>query len=124
MPCLTCLTCVLQVRQSRQSNFSTVAKMEAFTFTTYNIVIAVFSILTFLSNFASLIYIRSNFDTKQVYFYILSLDAIIVMMTTLISMISFFTIDLGAVSCSVLFFGSSVTVLTSPLGNFLISFTR
>ena len=122
MPYLTCLTCVLQVRQ--HSNFSTVAKMEAFTFTTYNIVIAVFSILAFLSNFASLIYVRSNFDTKQIYFYILSLDAIIVMMTTLISMISFFTIDLGAVSCSVLFFGSSVTVLTSPLGNFLISFTR
>ena len=103
-------------------NVSAIPKMEAFT--AYNIVIAVFSILAFLSNLSSLIYLRSNFDTKQVYFYILSLDAIITMMATVISMITFFAIDLGTVACSVLSLGSSVTVLTSPLANFLISFIR
>ena len=94
----------------------------------YNIVNAIFSCIAFLSNLGSLIYIIKSFDIKQSFFYILCLDAVVVMTSAFISLIMFSIAisgeTLGEMSCSFLFVGSQITVLTSPMCNFMVSFIR
>ena len=52
----------------------------------YNIVNIIFSCIAFFSNFGSLIYIIKSFDIKQSFFYILCLDAVVVMASAFISL--------------------------------------
>ena len=45
----------------------------------YNTIILIFSVITFLSNLGSLVYITKTFDIKQSFFYIFCMDAITLM---------------------------------------------
>ena len=98
------------------------------TFTGYDIVTTIFSTLAFFSNLGSFIYIVRSFNTKQSFFHILCLDAIVVMGAALISLvmssIAFSGEVLDKVSCSFLVFGTQITVLTSPICNLMVSFIR
>ena len=101
-------------------------KME--TLIIYNIINTIFSCIAFLSNLGSLIYIIKSFDIKQSFFYILCLDAIVVMTSAFISLIMFAIAisgeTLDEISCSFLFMGSQITVFTSPMCNFMVSYIR
>ena len=92
----------------------------------YNICLAVFSSIAFLSNLRSLIYIYQTFDVKQCLYYILFLEAIVAMVATFISVIVFSiatTSDShGEFFCSGLFVASQLSSFTSSLCNFMISF--
>ena len=102
------------------------AKME--TFFWYNICTSLFSGFAFLSNLASLIYIKKTFDTKQTLYHILSLDAQVTLASATISLVMFCIIgsshNFDELSCSLLFLGSAITVMTSPLCNFMVSMIR
>ena len=102
------------------------SKME--TLIIYNIINTIFSCIAFLSNLGSLIYIIKSFDIKQSFFYILCLDAILVMISAFVSLIMFSIAisgkTLDEISCSFLFMGSQITVLTSPMCNFMVSYIR
>ena len=108
----------------RENNFF--PKME--TLVQYNIVILVFSAMGFFCNLGSLIYIIKTFDTKQSFFHILCMDAIVVMLATLVTfIISALAISgqhMGELSCSFLAFGAAITTLTSPLNFLMISLIR
>ena len=101
-------------------------KME--TLIIYNIINTIFSCIAFLSNLGSLIYIIKSFDIKQSFFYILCLDAILVMISAFVSLIMFSIAisgkTLDEISCSFLFMGSQITVFTSPMCNFMVSYMR
>ena len=94
----------------------------------YNIIILIFSALAFFCNLGSLIYIIKTFDIKQSFFHIFCMDALVVMSSTFISFVlSALAISgqkLEEFSCSVLFFGFSITVLTSPMTFQMISIIR
>ena len=94
----------------------------------YNICCAIFSTIAFLSNLASFIYIKKSFDTSKCLYFILSLDAMVVMTVALMAMIMFSSATLQTNCdpwfCSVLFFASQITALTSPMCNFMISYIR
>ena len=98
------------------------------TLTIYNIITTIFSSFAFFSNFGSLIYIIKSFDTKQSFFHILCLDAMLVMGSALISLIMFSVAISGevldGVSCSFLLFGTQIPVFTSPTCNLMVSFIR
>ena len=101
-------------------------KME--TLLLYNTIILIFSAIAFFCNLGSLIYIIKTFDIKQSFFHIFCMDALIVMGSTFISfLMSALSIsgqNLKEFSCSVLFFGFSITVLTSPMTFQMISIIR
>ena len=94
----------------------------------YNIVILIFSAIAFFCNLGSLIYIIKSFDTKQSFFHILWMDAIVVMGSALISLIMSVVALSGQMleefSCSFLFLGASITILTSPMCFLMISVIR
>ena len=98
------------------------------TFTIYNIVLFIFSILACASNVVSLIYIRNTFDIKQCLHYILCLDAIIVIVSTLTTIIMFtiffITLNFDSLTCFIFFDGTCITLLTGPFCNLMISFIR
>ena len=99
------------------------------TFFWYNICTSVFSSLAFLSNLGSLIYIKKTFDTQQSLYHILSLDAQVTLVSVVISLAMFgITVTkhnfYDELSCSVLFLGSAITTITSPLCNFMVSLIR
>ena len=102
-------------------------KMEA-TFFFYNIVACISSILAFLTNLCSLVYIKNTFDTRQSLYHILILDTKVVMVSAVIYLVWFFVnladYQCEKISCSFLFLGSTITVLTSPLCNFMVSYIR
>ena len=94
----------------------------------YNLIILIFSVITFLSNLGSLIYITKTFDIKQSFFHIFCMDAIVLMGSSSISFIML-AIDISGqklkeFSCSVFFFGSSITYLTSPMTFAMVSVIR
>ena len=94
----------------------------------YNTIILIFSAIAFFCNLGSLIYIIKTFDIKQSFFHIFCMDALIVMGSTFISFVmsalSISGQNLKEFSCSVLFFGFSITVLTSPMTFQMISIIR
>ena len=102
------------------------SKME--TLIIYNIINTIFSCIAFLSNLGSLIYIIKSFDTKQSFFHILWMDAIVVMgssMTSFImSVVALSGQKLEEFSCSCLFLGAQITVLTCPMCFLMISVIR
>ena len=96
--------------------------------TVYNIIIIIINVVAFISNLCSFLYITQTFDIKQSFFHILCLDALVVISSTLISLL-LFSITLSGegsdeITCSFLIYGSQITVLTSPLCNFMVSFIR
>ena len=95
----------------------------------YNIFCAIFSAIAFLSNLASFTYIHKSFDTKQCLYFILSLDAMVVMVATFMAAIMFSIVlnasqQSNAWFCSILFFASQITALTNQMCNFMISYIR
>ena len=75
----------------------------------YNIFCAIFSTIAFLSNLASFTYIHKSFDTKQCLYFILSLDAMVVMVATFMAAIMFSIVSNASQQpnawfCSILFF--------------------
>ena len=96
----------------------------------YNICCAIFSTIAFLSNLASFIYIQKSFDTKRCLYFILRSDAMVVMVVTLMASIMFSLVaattsqQSNSWFCSILFYASQSTALTSPMCNFMISYIR
>ena len=109
-------------------NVKTTFKSKMETLLLYNIIILIFSAIAFFSNLGSLINIIKTFDIKQSFFHILCMDAIILMCSSCISFIMLAVAISGQkleeFSCSVLFFGVSITWLTSPLTFAMISIIR
>ena len=94
----------------------------------YNIIILIFSAIAFFCNLGSLIYIIKSFDIMQSFFHILWMDAIVVMgssMTSFIwSVVALSGQKLEEFSCSCLFLGAQITVLTCPMCFLMISVIR
>ena len=98
------------------------------TFIWYNICAASVSWVAFGSNLGSQLYIQRTFDTNLSLYHILSLDSKVVMVSTIIFqswfLINFIDYECEKISCAFLFLGSTITVLTSPLCNFMVSYIR
>ena len=99
------------------------------TFLWYNICVSIFSTIAFLSNLGSLIYIKKTFDTRQSLYHILIMDTKVVMISAMISLVMFSIAvtsqdSFNKFSCSGLLLGSAITVVTSPLCNFMVSYIR
>ena len=95
----------------------------------YNICCAVFSSIAFLTNLASFTYIKKSFDTSKCLYFILSIDALVVVVVSLLSLVMFsiattVKTDSDAWFCSTLFLSSQITAITSPMCNFMISYIR
>eukprot|EP00093_Oithona_nana_P010818 10818.XXX_532590_533825_1 [CDS] Oithona nana genome sequencing. len=97
------------------------------TLTLYNIIILIFTVIAFVSNLGSLIYVTKTFDIKQSFFHILIMDAIVVIGSTLLSSITIVLVIFGQILgkfCGCLLFGAAITVLSSPMSFIMISFIR
>ena len=94
----------------------------------YNIIILVFSAIAFFCNLGSLIYIIKTFDTNQSFFHILCMDAIVVMLATLVTFIMLALAisgqNMSELSCSFLVYGAAITTITSPMNFLMISLIR
>ena len=104
---------------------SSPSKME--TLTLYNIIILIFTVIAFVSNLGSLIYVAKTFDIKQSFFHILIMDALLVIGSTLLSSITIVLVISGQILgkfCGCLLFGAAITVLSSPMSFIMISFIR
>lgn len=112
-------------KQHSTSHSSFLSKME--TLTLYNIIILIFTVIAFVSNLGSLIYVTKTFDIKQSFFHILIMDAIVVIGSTLLSSITIVLVIFGQILgkfCGCLLFGAAITVLSSPMSFIMISFIR
>ena len=117
------LSCWLWKQHSSLSSFPSIME----TLTLYNIVILIFTVIAFVSNLGSLIYVTKTFDIKQSFFHILIMDALLVIGSTLLSSITIVLVISGQILgkfCGCLLFGAAITVLSSPMSFIMISFIR
>ena len=100
------------------------------TFYWYNICCALFSSAAFVSNMCGCRYILKTFDVNLCLYRILCLDSIITMVSSFLSAILFSVATFQEENlndkyfCSMLFYTSQISTLTSPLCYFMISYIK